>query len=49
MKIFVTHSSDINVHEDLYKPIRESHFNFEHEIKLPQETGKETILFRLTD
>ncbi|MCA9351831.1 hypothetical protein KC866_00330 [Patescibacteria group bacterium] len=43
MKIFVTHSSDINVHEDLYQPIRESELNKKHDIKLPQEFGKETI------
>ncbi|MCA9353184.1 hypothetical protein KC901_03310 [Patescibacteria group bacterium] len=43
MKIFVTHSSDIDVKTDLYDPIRNSDFNAQHEIKLPQEFGKETI------
>ena len=43
MKIFVTHSSDFNFRDELYNPIREAAFNSEHEIRLPQEFGKETV------
>ncbi len=43
MKIFVTHSSDIDVWKDLYDPIRESDLSEKHNIKLPQEHGKEAV------
>ena len=43
MKIFVTHSSDFDFKNELYDPLRLSKLNTEHDIKLPQEQGKETI------
>ena len=43
MKIFVTHATNSNFQEELYKPLRESSLNKNHEIHLPQEHGKETI------
>lgn len=43
MKIFVAHSSNFNFKEELYKPLRESALNTQHEIFLPQENGKEVV------
>ena len=48
MKIIVTHSSSFNFRGELYKPIRSSVLNKEHEFLLPQEkegekTTKEII------
>lgn len=43
MKIFVAHASDWSFREELYEPLRKSILSSEHEIKLPQEHGKETI------
>ncbi len=41
MKIFVAHSSSFDFQNDLYKPLRNSPLNTEHEIKLPHEKGIE--------
>jgi len=43
MKIFVTHATKSNFQEELYKPLRESSLNKNHEIYLPQEHGRKTI------
>src|SRR3989344_8251249 len=43
MKIIVTHSIGFNFKEELYRPIRSSVLNTEHNFYLPQETGKEKI------
>lgn len=43
MKIFIAHSSNSDFKNELYKPLRESVLNNEHEILLPQEKGKEII------
>ncbi len=40
MKIFVTHASSFNFQDELYKPLRESSLNQEHEFILPQENGR---------
>lgn len=37
MKIYVGHSKGFNYQKDLYKPIRNSHLNTEHEIVFPHE------------
>lgn len=42
MKIFVAHSSDFDFKNELYRPIRESKINNEHEFILPQENGEES-------
>jgi len=39
MKIYITHSKDIEYAEKLYKPIRESGLSKEHEFTLPYEHG----------
>nr|AIA18810.1 hypothetical protein [uncultured bacterium] len=41
MKIFVAHSSDLPFKLDVYKALRGSVLNSQHEIFLPQETGKQ--------
>lgn len=43
MKIFVAHSSGFDFRTKLYKPLRESSLNTEHEILLPQEGEVEEI------
>ena len=43
MKIFVAHSSSFDFQNELYKPLRTSPLNTEHEINLPQEKGPEVI------
>lgn len=40
MKIFVSHSTKFNYEEELYKPLRNSALNQEHEIILPHEDGQ---------
>lgn len=37
MKIFITHSNSFNFKEELYKPLRSSSLNDEHEIIFPHE------------
>jgi len=43
MKIFVTHSSNFDFRNELYKPLRDSLLNKKHQILLPQEKEKEVI------
>ena len=43
MKIYVAHSSGFDFTTKLYKPIRSSSLNSEHEILLPQEGSVEEI------
>jgi hypothetical protein len=40
MKIYVSHSKDFDYLNQLYKPIRESDLNTEHEFFLPHENGR---------
>lgn len=40
MKIYIGHSREFDFEEELYRPIRESQLNLEHEIFLPHEKGK---------
>ncbi len=40
MKIYFGHSKSFDYKEDLYRPIRESVLNSEHEILFPHETDK---------
>lgn len=39
MRIYVGHSSSIRFKEELYKPIRDSELNSQHEFILPHETS----------
>ncbi len=41
MKIYVGHSGNYDFENDLYKPLRDSRLNEEHEIFLPHESGNE--------
>ncbi|MBP6859604.1 MAG: hypothetical protein KBC69_03230 [Candidatus Magasanikbacteria bacterium] len=43
MKILVTHSSDFDFRNKLYKPLRDSTINSKYEFRLPQETEKEKL------
>jgi len=43
MKIFVAHATNSNFQEELYKPLRNSPLNEQHEIVLPQEGEKMTV------
>jgi hypothetical protein len=43
MKIIFTHSSGFDFKENLYKPIRNSVLNSEHNFLLPQEKGEEGV------
>lgn len=43
MKLFVAHASDFDFRAKLYEPLRQSPLNAEHEIILPQETGREAM------
>lgn len=43
MKIFVAHSSGFDFRTKLYKPLRDSSLNNDHEILLPQEGEVEEI------
>ncbi len=43
MKIYVTHSSNFDYKEDLYKPLRHSELNELHEIFLPHEERAEPV------
>lgn len=43
MKIYIGHSREFDFEEELYKPIRESQLNSEHEIILPHEEGKSFV------
>lgn len=45
MKVFVAHSSNFDFKNKLYKPIRESALNRQHQFFLPQETGDEDVTF----
>ncbi len=40
MKIFFTHNRHSNFENELYKPLRQSALNSEHEIILPHEGGR---------
>ena len=40
MKIFISHTKNIDFVNDLYRPIRESALNDEHDLFLPHEDGK---------
>lgn len=40
MKIYVAHSNDFDYENKLYKPLRASALNTEHEIFLPHEHGR---------
>lgn len=41
MKMYVAHSGSFDYQNELYKPIRTSNLNGEHEITLPHEQSKE--------
>lgn len=41
MKIYVGHSSSMNYREDLYKPLKQSKLNEEHELVFPHEETEE--------
>jgi len=43
MKIYIGHSREFDFKNELYKPIRESNLNSEHEIIFPHEDEKEFI------
>lgn len=43
MKIYFCHSRDFDYKQDLYKPLRESALNAQHEIILPHEDDFATI------
>ena len=43
MKILVTHSSDFDFQNKLYKPLRSSALNNKYELRLPQEGGREKL------
>jgi hypothetical protein len=43
MNIIVTHSSGFDFKNELYKPIRESVLNSEHNFHLPQEKAEEGV------
>lgn len=43
MKIIVTHATAFNFQDELYKPLRNSALNAQHEFILPQENGREVI------
>lgn len=43
MKIIVTHSSKFDFKNEVYKPIRESVLNTEHDFYLPQEKAEEGV------
>jgi hypothetical protein len=43
MKIYFCHSRDFDYKNDLYKPIRESNLNKQHEIIFPHENESSTI------
>ena len=43
MKIYVSHSKELDYLDGLYRPLRESQLNTEHEIILPHEVHKEAI------
>jgi len=43
MKILVIHATNSNFRDELYKPLRESLLNKNHQIHLPQEHGRETV------
>ncbi|MBI3619557.1 hypothetical protein HY214_00190 [Candidatus Roizmanbacteria bacterium] len=43
MKIYVCHSSAFDYKEELYKPIRNSKLNNEHEFILPHEVSEQTF------
>lgn len=43
MKIYVTHSSSFDYQNELYKPLRESDLNNQHQIFLPHEEQAEPV------
>jgi hypothetical protein len=43
MKILVTHSSDFDFQNKLYKPLRNSVLNNKYELRLPQEGKREKL------
>lgn len=43
MKIFVSHSSGFDYENELYKPLRNSTINNNHEIFLPHEDGRDVL------
>lgn len=43
MKILVTHSSDFDFRNKLYKPLRNSALNSKYEFRLPQEGERERL------
>ncbi len=43
MKIYVTHSTGYDYQQELYKPVRASGFNSQHEIVLPHENNIENF------
>jgi hypothetical protein len=43
MKILVTHSSDFDFRNKLYKPLRNSILNDKYELRLPQEKEREKL------
>ena len=49
MKIYISHSKELNFKEELYQPIRESQLNSEHEIILPHELYEEATNFVTRD
>ena len=44
MKIYVSHSSQFNYQEELYKPFRSSEFNVKNGITLPHENSTENVV-----
>lgn len=49
MKIYIGHSREFNYKEELYKPIRNSRLNDEHEIIFPHEVHEEAKDFVTRD
>ena len=43
MNIYVAHTTKYDFKEKLYKPLRKSKFNNDHEIKLPHEVSGDTF------
>lgn len=43
MRVFVAHASNFDFREKLYKPLRESELNTQHEFFLPQETDEDYV------
>ncbi|HEY4509501.1 MAG TPA: hypothetical protein VJC15_00755 [Candidatus Paceibacterota bacterium] len=43
MKIFISHSSNYDFQDELYRPLREPDLNSKHEIILPHEDGQDVI------